>query len=441
MKEKIQTAALIFLRSASLIIVNILVTLAAYSFVRPNNAGNNATIHLLFASALFLISYYSFSKFLSVYNKRAREEFTTAKEKASAFKTILRKPYFWCDIALFLFVFFLFDLDFIYPFANEIAERYFYFGADARLYALLYMLPSVILLNIMARRSAYKVWMRTRRRIAKGYIVSDDEKKSTKGIGSSKMIVAPPALSIMRVVADLHSKNNPAVHNAELPEPDYSTQGTVSALIYKLLMFVLLIVFGLLISAFVLAFLGPIVAITAAALPRLFGKIAVAIIVAVIVIKNFNRFNQRIKFLSKLKKLCRENKFKLSQIKTPYSYMSESTFIVTANGKTFECKTIGTRKAKTPIVLDPDGTGITIHAFVFAGIRWWHYTEEFKFSFESKHKKILIINPNAKFVYKNRDGEYGELDNGDTVGEYTVHTSGSFLNGLNRDCLDRKVKE
>ena len=112
-----------------------------------------------------------------------------------------------------------------------------------------------------------------------------------------------------------------------------------------------------------------------------------------------------------------------------------------ANGKTFECKTIGTRKAKTPIVLDPDGTGITIHAFVFAGIRWWHYTEEFNFGFDSKYQKILIVNPNAKFIYKDRDGEYGELDNGDTVGDYRIHTGQSFLNGLNRNCLDRRVKD
>ncbi len=442
MKEKIIRAAFVLFRSVSLLTVNILVTYAAYSFISPNYADSNATIHLMFASVMFLISYFSFSKFLSVYNKRAREEFTRTKEKASFSKTLFTKPYFWCDIALFVFLIFAFDLDFIYPFASEIAGRYYLFGIEAKLYAMLYMLPTVILLNVWTKRSAYKVWMRTRRRIEKGYIVEQsDGKKSSTGIGASRAIVAPPALSIMRVVADLHSKHNPAVQNAELPEPDYSTRGTAFALFYKLLMYVMLVLFGLLISAFVLAFLGPIVAIVTAALPRLFGKLIVAILVAVILFKNLNRFNQRRKFIKRLKKLCRENKFKLSRIKTPYSFMSDSTFIVTANGKTFECKTIGTRKAKTPIVLDADGTGITIHAFVFAGIRWWHYTEEFKFAYDSKYTKILIINPNAKFIYKNRDGEYGELDNGDTVGDYRIHTGQSFLNGLNRDCLDRKVKD
>jgi hypothetical protein len=214
-----------------------------------------------------------------------------------------------------------------------------------------------------------------------------------------------------------------------------------AAVFYKILMYVILDVFGLLVAAFALAFVGPIVALTSAALPRVFGKLIAAIIILIPFVKAFNRFNQRRKFVKKLKKLCKENKFKLGRIRSPYKFISDDSFTVTANGKTFECKTIGARKAKTPIVLDADGSLIFIRAFVFAGIRWWHYTEEFAYGFESIYKKIIIINPNAKFVYKDRDGEYAELDNGDTVGDYTVHTAGSFLNGLNRDCLDRKVRE
>jgi hypothetical protein len=203
----------------------------------------------------------------------------------------------------------------------------------------------------------------------------------------------------------------------------------------------LLPVFGFLLSPFILAFFGPIIAIIAASLPRLFGKVIAAVIIFLIIFIALRRVNLRRKFVRRLKKLCRENKYKLGRIRNPLKFMSEQTFIVTANGKTFECKLIGARKKSIPMVLDDDGSGIYIHAFVFAGIRWWHYTEEFEFGFDSKYQKILIINPNAKFVYKNRDGEYGELDNGDTVADYRIYTGQSFLNGLNRDCLDRKVKD
>ncbi len=445
MKDKLNKAANTFLKSLALITVNILITYAAYRFSRPNEyGGETATIHLMIAAVLFALSVYSFSKLITTYNTRARKEFVTAKNKPSFFEMLFKSPYFWCDVLTFVAVVAIFDLDFVFPFASDIAALYFVYGTDAKIYALAFMLPCVILLDILGRYSAYRIWMRTRRRIRKGIIFEqpEEEKKSTKGIGgSSKMVMAPPILATMRIVTLVHSKNNPAAANAELPEPDYSVAGTISAVFYKLLMYALLPVFGFLLSPFILAFFGPIIAIIAAALPRLFGKIIAAVIIFLIIFISFRRVNLRRKFIKRLKKLCKENKYKLGRIKSPYKFMSEPTFIVTANGKTFECKLIGARKASIPIVLDDDGSGILIRAFVFAGIRWWHYTEEFNFGFDSKYQKILIINPNAKFVYKNRDGEYGELDNGDTVADYRIHTGQSFLNGLNRDCLDRKVKD
>ncbi len=445
MKDKLNKAANTFLRSLALITVNILITYAAYRFSRPNEyGGETATIHLMIAAVLFALSFYSFSKLITTYNTRARKEFVTAKNKPSFFETLFKSPCFWCDVLTFVAVIAIFDLDFVFPFASDIAAIYSVYGTDAKIYALAFMLPCVILTNILGRYSAYRIWMRTRRRIRKGIIFEqpEEEKKSTKGIGgSSKMVMAPPILATMRIVTLVHSKNNPAAANAELPEPDYSVAGTISAVFYKLLMYALLPVFGFLLSPFILAFFGPIIAIIAASLPRLFGKVIAAVIIFLIIFISLRRVNLRRKFIKHLKKLCRENKYKLGRIKSPYKFMSEPTFTVTANGKTFECKLIGARKASIPIVLDDDGSGILIRAFVFAGIRWWHYTEEFNFGFDSKYQKILIINPNAKFVYKNRDGEYGELDNGDTVADYRIHTGQSFLNGLNRDCLDRKVKD
>ncbi len=445
MNNKWKTAAKAILLSVALIAVNILITSMSFAFSKPDGYGEGGTIHLIITSVLFILSYYSFSKLITTYNSVLRKEFVTAEKKPQFFKVLLTKPYFYLDIILFLIVLLIFDLKTIYPFANGIAALYLIYGMDAKLYAIAFMLPCVILVNMLGRYSAYRIWMRTRRRIKKGIIFEqpeDEEKKSTKGIGgSSKMVMAPPILATMRIVTLVHSKNNPAAANAELPEPDYSVAGTISAVFYKLLLYVILSVFGVLISGFVLAFIGPAIAMISAALPRVFGKVIAAIVIFIPFFLIFRRVNQRRKFIKRLKKLCKENKYKLGRIKSPYKFMSDSSFVVTANGKTFECKLIGARKKSIPMVLDNDGSGIYIHALVFAGIRWWHYTEEFNFGFDSKYQKILIINPNAKFVYKNRDGEYGELDNGDTVADYRIHTGQSFLNGLNRDCLDRKVKD
>lgn len=447
MNDKLKTVLRAIILSASLIAVNLLITLIAHFFTSPSGAmfnfGAGGSASMMITAVLCALSFYSFAKLITTYNAPARREFASAESKPTFFKTLLKSPYFYFDIIIFIAIFWIFSLDTIYPFASDIAALYFVYGLDAKLYAFYIMLPSVILLDILGRYSAYRIWMRTRRRIKKGIVFENpEEKKSTKGIGgSSKMIIAPPILATMRVVTSIHTKNNPAAANAELPEPDYSLSGTASAVFYKLLMYFLLSLFGLLIGAFVMAFIGPIIAMISAALPRVFGKLIAAIIIFIPFFLIYKRVNQRRKFIKSLKRLCRENKYKLGRIRSPYKFMSDSTFTVTANGKTFECKLIGTRKRSIPMVLDDDGSGILIHAFVFAGIRWWHYTEEFNFGFDSKYTKILIVNPNAKFVYKDRDGEYGEVDNGDTVGDYRVHTGKSFLNGLNRDCLDRKVRE
>ena len=444
MNGKLKTMLKGLLLSVALVTVGILIGNLSFAIAKPNKYEAGGTIHLIISAVLFVLSYYSFAKLIATYNGEMRNEVATAKTKPKFSNVLFTKPYFYLDILVFLAIFWIFSLKIAFPFADGIATLYWIYGTDAKLYSLAFMLPVIILVNILARYSAYRIWMRTRRRMKKGIIFEqpNEEKKSTKGIGgSSKMIMAPPILATMRIVTLVHSKNNPAAANAELPEPDYSFAGTVSAVFYKLLLYVVLSVFGILISAFVLAFIGPIIAIITAALPRLFGKVIAAIVIFIPFFLIFRRFNQRRKFVKALKRLCKENKYKLSRIRSPYKFMSDSTFIVTANGKTFECKLIGARKRSIPMVLDDDGSGIYIHAFVFAGIRWWHYTTEFEFGFDSKYEKILIVNPNAKFVYKNRDGEYGELDNGDTVADCRIHTGQSFLNGLNRNCLDRKVKD
>ena len=87
------------------------------------------------------------------------------------------------------------------------------------------------------------------------------------------------------------------------------------------------------------------------------------------------------------------------------------------------------------MIINQDGSGIRIHAFVFAGIKWFQKDVKFDFGYESKYKKVLIIHPNSKFVCTVKNGGITELDNGDRVGDYYVYTAQSFLNNINRDSI------
>ena len=294
MNDKLKAVVRAILLSLALITVNILITKLSFYIAKPNEYAAGGTIHLIISATLFLFSYYSFAKLITTYNKPMRLEFVKAEKKPKFLNILLTKPYFYFDLILFLAVLFIFDLHTVYPFAKGIASLYQIYGSDAKLYALAFMLPCMILINIFARYSAYRIWMRTWRRMKKGIIFEqcDEDKKSTKGIGgSSKMVIAPPILATMRIVTLVHSKNNPAAANAELPEPDYSVAGTVSAVFYKLLLYVVLSVLGILISAFALALVGPIVAIIAASLTRLFGKVIAAVIIFLIIFIVFRRLS------------------------------------------------------------------------------------------------------------------------------------------------------
>ncbi|MBQ1206670.1 MAG: hypothetical protein IIX67_05620, partial [Clostridia bacterium] len=137
MKDKLIKAANTFLRSLALITVNILITYAAYRFSRPNEyGGDTATIHLLIAAVLFVLSFYSFTKLITTYNAHARTEFVTAENKPSFFATAFKSPWFWCDILTFVAVAAIFDLELVFPFASDIAALYFVYGIDAKIYSL-----------------------------------------------------------------------------------------------------------------------------------------------------------------------------------------------------------------------------------------------------------------------------------------------------------------
>ncbi len=64
----------------------------------------------------------------------------------------------------------------------------------------------------------------------------------------------------------------------------------------------------------------------------------------------------------------------------------------------------------------------------------FHITSVSDYRFEAKGKKILILNPVPRKGYRMLEGEMPiTLDNGDTIGEYTVYSGNAFLRTLERD--------
>ena len=61
------------------------------------------------------------------------------------------------------------------------------------------------------------------------------------------------------------------------------------------------------------------------------------------------------------------------------------------------------------------------------------------YSFESENQKVLILNPAPWRIHVYHGGVSRELDVADSVCGYKIFSGSSFLNALERDCIERKA--
>ena len=174
---------------------------------------------------------------------------------------------------------------------------------------------------------------------------------------------------------------------------------------------------------------------------------------------------KRRKFYKKLKKLCEENGFELRELNHPYLSVFRETdgynFSIYANGQTYYARVISCINRGNHMVFDTKGmfTRIKIFRIPFPRLgtpqggvargrfiqgidrgtgddrELFRVSAEVDYTFEAPGKKLLILNPPAKFVKISIQGKLRDADNGDRVGEYTIYSSGAFLRALDRNAI------
>ena len=177
-----------------------------------------------------------------------------------------------------------------------------------------------------------------------------------------------------------------------------------------------------------------------------FGAVAIGLIIAVFFIRLMSALVKRIGFIKRLNSISSES----NSIKVIESHPFKALFTsksnrpgfdlrISVDEKEYSCKFITCKSKSAPVILDFEGNMFTLHAITFAGIKMLQHTTNDKYSFESENAKLLIVNPVSKFIYALKDGKLIEIDNGDIIGDYKIFTGTSFINALNRNCLDRTV--
>ena len=145
-------------------------------------------------------------------------------------------------------------------------------------------------------------------------------------------------------------------------------------------------------------------------------------------------------FFARLKKICREKGYNLTEVKHPYlsAFFSPEgeSFRVETGEKTSSCKMIGGTSKYLPMTLYPDGNGCHNHVIRLYKVELLRYDTWFPFGYESDATRVLIVNPIPKKVWSRDVGKTFLLDNGDRVGKFRFYAGTAFLNALERECVD-----
>ena len=168
---------------------------------------------------------------------------------------------------------------------------------------------------------------------------------------------------------------------------------------------------------------------------------------------------RRRKFYKKLKKLCLREGHEILEIKHPYlSVFRETddyTFALSVNGQTYYARVISCINRGNYMVFDENGIFTRIRMFRIPMPRLggvgryvqiydrgtgddrelFRVSSEVNYTFEADGKKLLILNPPARFVKISSHGSLKDADNGDQIGKYTIYASNAFLRALDRNAI------
>ena len=244
------------------------------------------------------------------------------------------------------------------------------------------------------------------------------------------------------------------IHIFESTEKKLQEKYSLRAMLWRIsyttgLIFLVALIFPLLIGLIV----------TAGAVAVLLAKIKWTwIILGVVVgVTYYLCIRTRFRFLRNLKKCCKKNGFELVAKKHPYLSLIHDgggyNLVVKANGKTYYCRILASVKKTNKIYLRPDGicerarlvripvprvfrTGPFVQVNKIdmdEGREAFRIVSTFDYRFEADGEKILLFNPVPVYLLKKAEnGTSRVLDNGDTIGEYTVFSGNAFLRSLER---------
>ncbi len=410
------------------IVCNIIVFQWAYMFAYPSDNelmfGYDVWRPIILPVITATLFYFFFVRIRTLYDETLREEYFSIDSKIRFLPFLIKNPVFWLNSMFFVLFVLFFDLK---KFATVLHGLF----ANDRLEIILYVLPIYMVIDILARLSAVRRWKKN-----KMLVETQTDFRLTEGSlpdGGFPMMLFG-RLSLLNHMTLFHSTAPKLENNGEF-EADYSKKAEKESISLLFVATVIALLLGRITYKLIIGIVFP--------LHATILKVIVAIVLGIFIYRRVRALIARMSFLSKLKKITKEQKLKLSNIKAPYISVYKDVegdnFCLTVDRKVYSCKMISCLSKSIPLILKEDGNGVRIKKTTFAGIHLRQKPKRFRYGYESRNTKILIINPSTKYAYLYKNGGLGELDNGLRVGEYIIYTAGSFLRAIERGCIEETM--
>ena len=339
----------------------------------------------------FLVLYYnSFIRLKTTYNEELYSLFESELSEDSTKKDycafLLHQKSFWVQYAVIAFLFILIPIRTTVPVIAWLFGAWGNFGKE--LLALGIFLPFLFLVYLSAHISAIEYWQQERRIKLK---VSKKTKISTYATVIGAYAIVPFALLM-------------AFNFLKLYVPLVFKLAQISSSAVLIVLIVAVILFAVFFNLFRVLF-------------------------------------TRKKCIKKIKKVCAEMGFELTQIKHPYlsafCVCRGESFRITTHQKTYSCKLVGAPKKLVPLVIHPMGGLQFMYSFNLFKASIYTHTVVKDFGYDSEYGKILIINPVPKKLHCHFGNKIEEIDNGALVGEYKIYTATAFVRAIETDTVER----
>ena len=196
----------------------------------------------------------------------------------------------------------------------------------------------------------------------------------------------------------------------------------------------------------IFSYMAPVLAALYYTLYKILGLISVPFLVfllsiypLILLIRYLRAISKRRKMLKKLKRIC-ENKGYSLDTRRPYRSIlfphAEPEITIRTENETIECKLLCALSRGTPIFLTPDGEANVVHTVRFRGRTLFRHYVCTRYSFGEGDRKILLIVPIPRDVFRTGVGRPEPTFSGDRVGDSAVYRTTSFLDALEADDFD-----